>query len=631
MTQSQPATADPRRDTPDLAQGIAAITAAVATAPNDPGVYRMLDSRGDVLYVGKAKAIKKRVTAYTQPNRQTNRLLRMIGLTRSMLFVTTHTEAEALLLEANLIKRFRPPFNILLRDDKSFPHILLREDHAWAQITKHRGAQRRKGHYYGPFASAGAVNRTLNTLQKVFLLRSCSDSVLESRTRPCLLYQIKRCSAPCVGRISQADYQALVAEARAFLEGRESGIQKRLAQHMEAAAEALDFETAAIYRDRLRALSAVQAHQGVNAQALGDTDVMAAVSKGGQTAIQVFFYRAGQNWGNRAYFPKHEKDSAPAEVLAAFIGQFYEDKTPPAAILTNLVPDGAELLAEALSVRAERKVSIKTPQRGDKKELVAQAVRNAEQALDRRLADRASQNTLLNALAEKLDLEAPPARIEVYDNSHIMGTNALGAMIVSGPDGFQKNQYRRFTIKSETLTPGDDFAMMREVMTRRFARLMKDDPDREAGAWPDLLLIDGGRGQLSAVMGVLEELGVEDVPVLAISKGPDRNAGREQFHSPGRAPFVLPPNDPVLYFLQRLRDEAHRFAIGGQRQKRRKDLERSPLDAVPGIGAKRKKALLMHFGSARAVSQAGVRDLAAVDGISRAMAQAIYDHFHPQA
>ncbi|MBK1638611.1 excinuclease ABC subunit C [Rhodothalassium salexigens DSM 2132] len=619
----------PARAGADLAAGIAAIKAAVKTAPGDPGVYRMLDAKGDVLYVGKAKSIVRRVTSYTQPNRQSNRILRMIALTRSMIFVTTHTEAEALLLESNLIKRHRPPFNVVLRDDKSFPYILLREDHDWAQIRKHRGPKRHKGVYYGPFASAGAVNRTLNTLQKVFLLRSCTDAVLDSRTRPCLLYQIKRCSAPCVGRIDAAGYAELVAEARAFLAGRETRIQKQLAERMEAAAEALDFETAAMYRDRLRALTTVQARQAVNAENLDAADVIALAVKGGQTCIQVFFYRQGQNWGNRAYFPRHEKGAEPAEVLSAFLGQFYDDKEPPQTLLLSREPEDAALLQEALSVRAERRVALHVPKRGEKRTLVDDALRNAEQALDRRLAESASQARLLDGVADAFGLDAPPKRLEIYDNSHTGGTNAIGGMVVAGPEGFEKNQYRTFNIKSTELTPGDDFAMMKEVLTRRFSRLMKEDPERAGATWPDLLVIDGGKGQLSAVMAILEDLGVEDVAVVAVSKGPDRHAGREEFHLPGAAqPIRFRAGDPVLYYMQRLRDEAHRFAIGGHRQRRAKALVKNPLDEIPGIGAKRKKALLLHFGSAKAVAQAGVRDLAAVDGVSHALAQAIYDHFH---
>ena len=627
-TPSEPGDLASPPDHDGLKSGFEIIRDSLKTAPAAPGVYRMIDRRGEVLYVGKARNIRKRVTSYAQPARLTMRLAKMVSLTRSMMFVTTHTEVEALLLEANLIKRLRPPFNIILRDDKSFPYILLRADHDWAQITKHRGAQKRRGHYYGPFASAGAVNRTLNTLQRVFLLRSCSDSVFENRSRPCLLYQIKRCSAPCVDRISKPDYAALVADARAFLEGRSTAIQEKLSAAMQAASDALAFETAAAYRDRLKALAHVQHHQGVNAAGLGDADVIAATEKAGQTAIQVFFYRSGQNWGNRAYFPRHDKAETLADVLAAFIGQFYDNKPPPRSLLVNLLPTKHHLLAEALSLKADRKVTIARPQRGEKRALIEAAERNAIEALDRRLAESSSQAKLLGQLADVFDLDGPPRRIEVYDNSHIAGANAVGAMVVAGPDGFEKGQYRKFNIKTRELAPGDDYAMMREVMTRRFSRLMREDADRAGGHWPDLVLIDGGRGQLNAVLEVTGELGVEDVALVAVSKGPDRNAGREHFHLPGGREFSLKPGNPVLYYLQRLRDEAHRFAIGSHRARRKKTAVQSPLDGIAGIGAKRKKALLHRFGSARGVAQAGVKDLEAVDGISRTMAQAIYDHFH---
>lgn len=608
--------------------GIDAIRDALRTAPRAPGVYRMRDIRGDVLYVGKAKNIRKRVTSYTQTARLTTRLTRMVAMTRSMEFVTTHTEAEALLLEANLIKRLRPPFNVVLRDDKSFPHILLRRDHPFPQIAKHRGARRGKGDYFGPFASAAAVNSTLNTLQKVFLLRSCSDAVFANRSRPCLLYQIKRCSAPCVGRIGAADYAALVDEARKFLLGRETGIHERLAAEMTAASERLDFESAAMLRDRLRALSHVHGRQVSAPARLGDADVIAGESAGGRCCIQVFFWRAGQNRGNRAYFPHLGKDAGLAEVMAAFIGQFYDDRPPPPRILVNVAPEEKTLLAAALGARAGRKVELAVPARGARRDIVALAARNARQALERKLAEHAGEARLLAALAEAFDLAAPPRRIEVYDNSHISGSDARGAMIVAGPDGFLRTQYRRFGIRDPETAPGDDFAMMREVMTRRFRRLMKEDPDRERGHWPDLMLIDGGRGQLSAVLEVAQDYGADDLAIVAISKGPDRNAGREQFHMAGRESFLLRPGDPALFYLQRLRDEAHRFAIAGHRAARGKSVERSPLDSIPGIGPRRKKALLLRFGSAREVAQAALRDLEAVDGVSAAMARAIYDHFH---
>lgn len=611
-----------------LQTGIDVIKSHVKTAPTAPGVYRMLNTHGDVLYVGKAKSIKKRIVSYTQENRLTHRLMRMVAATRSMVFVTTRTEAEALLLEASLIKRFKPPFNVLLKDDKSFPYILLRQDHDWPQITKHRGARKHKGQYFGPFASVSAVNRTLNTLQKVFQLRSCSDATLESRTRVCLLYQIKRCSGPCVNKVSRSEYDDMVGETRAFLEGRTSSIQKKFASSMQEASDAMEFEVAAIFRDRLNALTQIQSHQAMVNAMVDEADVIAAFDIAGQVAIQVFFFRAGQNWGHRAYFPKHDKSENTETVLAAFLTQFYDNKPAPRLILTSHALPEQQLLAAALSERMDRKVEITVPARGKKADLMKEAVRNAKEALERRMAETASQGKLLQGVADLFGLEEPPERIEVYDNSHIQGSNALGGMIVAGPDGFMKNSYRKFNIKRNETAPGDDFAMMREVMQRRFARLLKEDASKDRGHWPDVLLIDGGKGQLSSVMEVLNDLGVaEDVCVVAISKGPDRNAGREQFHMPGRDTFMLPENDPVLYYLQRLRDEAHRFAIGSHRAKRSGDIKKSPLDGVPGIGPKRKKALLHHFGSAKAVSDADVRDLEGVDGISRAMAQQIYDHF----
>ncbi|WP_020399899.1 excinuclease ABC subunit UvrC [Kordiimonas gwangyangensis] len=611
-----------------LEKGIDTIKSHVKTAPTAAGVYRMLDRHGDVLYVGKAKSIKKRIVAYTQPKRLPNRLQRMVAATETMVFVTTRTEAEALLLEASLIKRFKPPFNVLLKDDKSFPYIMLREDHEWAQIAKHRGARKHKGQYYGPFASVSAVNRTLNTLQKIFQLRSCTDSTLETRTRACLLYQIKRCSGPCVGHVSKGEYNDMVSETRAFLEGRTSGIQKKLAAAMQEASDALEFEVAAIFRDRLNALTHIQSHQSMVNAMVDEADVIAAAEVGGQVGIQVFFFRAGQNWGHRAYFPKHDKTDTLPEVLGAFIGQFYDNKPAPKLVLLSHAVPEQELLMTALSDRMGRKVSLTVPERGKKADVVREAERNAKEALERRLAESASQARLLDGVAEKFGMAEPPKRIEVYDNSHIQGTNAVGGMIVAGPEGFMKNAYRKFNIKSEDVAPGDDFGMMKEVLERRFKRLLKEDADRERGHWPDVLLIDGGKGQLSSVMEILEDLGVSGVTVVAISKGPDRNAGREQFHIPGRESFMLAHTDPVLYYLQRLRDEAHRFAIGTHRSKRSGDIKKSPLDGVSGIGPKRKKALLHHFGSAKAVADADVRDLEGVEGISRAMAQHIYDHFH---
>jgi excinuclease ABC subunit C len=589
----------------------------------------MLDARGEVLYVGKARVLKNRVTNYTQVTKLPKRLQRMVAQTRDMTIVTTRTEAEALLLEAQLIKRFRPAFNVLLRDDKSFPFILLREDHPFPQVRKHRGARRAKGQYFGPFASAGSVTSTLNALQKLFLLRSCSDSFFANRTRPCLLYQIRRCSAPCVGRISEADYAELVEDAKAFLAGKSTGVQARLGKQMAEAAEKQDYELAAVYRDRLRALTYVQGSQTVHAEGLGDGDIFALASKAGQMCIQAFFIRGGQNWGHRSFFPAHTADVPEEEVLSGFLMQFYEDVPPPRRILVDRKLGEGELIAEALCERSGHKVEISQPQRGDRRRLIEQARRNAEEALDRRMAESTTQAKLLREMAEVFELPEPPKRIEVYDNSHIMGTNATGAMIVAGPEGFRKNAYRKFNIKSG-VTPGDDFGMMREVLERRFARLEKEDPDRAEGEWPDLLLIDGGKGQISAVCEILEEAGVSDVPVVGVAKGPDRNAGREVFHLPGGREVTFPPNSPLLFYLQRLRDEAHRFAIGTHRQKRAKSLATSTLDEVPGIGPNRKRALLMHFGTARAVKGAALDDLERAPGISKAMARQIYDFFHPR-
>jgi excinuclease ABC subunit C len=616
---------------PNLELGVAAIREVWKTLPRRPGVYRMQDARGDVLYVGKARALKNRVTSYTQVSKLPKRLQRMVSQTRSMTVVTTRTEAEALLLEAQLIKRFRPPYNVLLRDDKSFPFIMLREDHEFPRIQKHRGARRvKKAHYYGPFASAGSVTRTLNALQKLFLLRSCSDSYFKNRTRPCLLFQIKRCSAPCVGRIQGAEYGELVAEAKEFLAGKSTGVQSRLSKLMAQAAERQDFELAAVYRDRLRALTYIQGSQTVHAEGLGDADVFALACKGGTMSIQAFFIRGGQNWGHRAFFPAHTNDVPEAEVLLSFLVQFYEDMPAPKRILVDRDLDDRELLEEALCERSGHAVSIEIPQRGARRKLIDQAKRNAEEALDRRMAETTTQGKILRELADTFELGDVPKRIEVYDNSHIMGTNATGAMIVAGPEGFRKNSYRKFNIKSG-ITPGDDFGMMREVLERRFARLEKEDPDRAGGEWPDLLLIDGGKGQLSAVCEVMEDAGVHDVPVVAVSKGPDRNAGRETFHMPGGRELTLPPNSALLFYLQRLRDEAHRFAIGTHRAKRAKSLTTSTLDDVPGIGPNRKRALLMHFGTARAVKGAALDDLEKAPGISKAMARQLYDYFHPGA
>ncbi|WP_265570938.1 excinuclease ABC subunit UvrC [Sphingomicrobium nitratireducens] len=614
-------------DQPDLEAGVKAIRNVVKTLPARPGVYRMLDARGDVLYVGKAKALKSRVVNYTQVANLSNRLQRMVSQTRSMTIVTTRTEAEALLLEAQLIKRFRPPYNVLLRDDKSFPFILLRDDHDFPQVRKHRGRRRPIGQYYGPFASAGSVTRTLNALQKLFLLRSCSDSYFANRDRPCLLYQIRRCSAPCVDRISKEDYAELVADAKLFLAGKSTGVQKKLGEQMAAAAEKQDYELAAVYRDRLRALTYVQGSQTIHAEGLGDGDVFAMAQKAGQTCVQAFFIRGGQNWGHRAFFPKAAKDMGAEEVLSDFLMQFYEEVPPPGRILVDRDLPEAALIAEALSERAERKVELSRGQRGARRKLVEQAQRNAEEALDRQMAESTTQAKLLRELAEKFELDGPPERIEVYDNSHIMGTSATGAMIVAGPEGFRKNNYRKFNIKSAATD--DDFGMMKEVLSRRFARLAKEDPDREKGDWPDLVLIDGGKGQLSAVMEIMAEAGIEDLAVVGVAKGPHHGReGREVFHFADGRELTLPTNSPLLFYLQRLRDEAHRFAIGTHRAKRAKSFTGSSLDDVPGIGPARKRALLMHFGTAKAVKGAALEDLERAPGISKATARQIHDYFH---
>ena len=612
----------------DKLRGAARIQSYLKTLDNSPGVYRMLDERQAVLYVGKARNLKKRVSNYAKLSGHSPRIARMVQETASMMFLTTRTETEALLLEQNLIKQLKPKFNVLLRDDKSFPNILVTGDHPFAQIKKHRGAKKEKGSYYGPFASAGAVNRTLTQLQRVFLLRNCSDSMFESRTRPCLLYQIKRCSAPCVGKIDEADYGALVKDAEQFLQGRTTKVQAELAAEMERASEAMEFERAAALRDRIRALTHVQGGQGINPQGVAEADVIALHMEGGQACVQVFFIRANQNWGNRDFYPRTGSGAGPAEVLQAFIGQFYDTKEPPRMLLLSDGIEDAELMAEALSEKSGHKVQILVPQRGEKKELVAGALRNARESLARRMSETATQGRLLDGLAEAFGLGETPQRVEVYDNSHIQGTNAVGAMIVAGPEGFMKNQYRKFNIKDASLTPGDDFGMMKEVLTRRFKRLLKEDPDRSQGTWPDLLLIDGGAGQVSAVASIMRELGVEDIPMVGVAKGIDRDLGKEEFHRPGKPAFALRHNDPVLYFVQRLRDEAHRFAIGTHRAKRAKAVSATPLDDVPGVGATRKRALLTHFGSAKAVARADLRDLKAVEGISVSMAETIYDFFH---
>ncbi|MBV2142728.1 excinuclease ABC subunit UvrC [Falsochrobactrum sp. TDYN1] len=622
------------------------INAFVKHLPNNPGVYRMFNSDGDVLYVGKARSLKKRVSNYARGVGHSNRITRMIHDTVTMEFVVTRTETEALLLEANLIKRLRPRFNVLLRDDKSFPYILLSGNHRAPGIFKHRGARSRAGEYFGPFASGGAVTRTINALQRAFLLRTCTDSVFESRTRPCLLYQIKRCSGPCTHEISDEDYAELVREARAFLSGKSQSVKDHLAAAMQAASAELDFEHAAVYRDRLTALSHVQSHQGINPQTVEEADVFAIHQEGGMTCIQVFFFRTGQNWGNRAYFPRADSSLGPAEVLGAFLSQFYDDKPCPRLVLLSETVDDQSLIAEALSTRASRKVQVSVPQRGEKKELVDHALTNAREALGRRLAETSSQARLLKGFAETFKLAHAPRRIEVYDNSHIMGTNAVGGMIVAGPEGFVKNQYRKFNIRSTDITPGDDFGMMREVIARRFSRLVKEhgrehdaenavpvpvndaEMDDNFPAWPDIILIDGGQGQVGAVRQILAELGIGKlVTAIGIAKGIDREAGRERFFVEGKQPFTLPPRDPVLYFVQRLRDEAHRFAIGTHRARRKKEMVANPLDEISGIGPMRKRALLHHFGTAKAVSRAAIEDLMQIDGISEAMARTIHDHF----
>ena len=635
-----------------LAAGRAAVARHAKLAPNSPGVYRMTDAHGEVLYVGKAKNIKKRILAYTRPTGYDTRIERMIAATVALEFVSTATETEALLLEANLIKRLRPRFNVLLRDDKSFPYILITGDHWAPQIFKHRGAHSRPGQYYGPFASVGAVNRTITALQRAFLLRSCSDGFFESRTRPCLLFQIKRCSGPCTGEIDYAEYAELVREANAFLSGRSRTVKEELAVEMEKASGALDFERAAIYRDRLAALSAVQAHQGINPRNVEEADVFAVHQEGGFSCVEVFFFRTGQNWGNRAYFPRADRSVGAGEVLSAFLGQFYDDKPCPRLVVVSHELEERALLAEALAVKSGHKVEVLLPHRGERRELVNHALANAREALGRKLADTSSQRKLLAALAECFGLPRVPRRIEVYDNSHIQGANAVGAMIVGGPDGFRKNQYRKFNMRATDLAPGDDYAMMRETLERRFKRLIAETPrptteadpgaaptnettaahdDEEQAAWPDLVLIDGGRGQLAAAQETLTALGLADLPLVAIAKGPDRDAGRETFFMPGRAPFKLKPRDPVLYFVERLRDEAHRFAIGSHRARRRRDIREAGLQEIPGIGPGRKRALLQHFGTLKAIERASPTDLATVPGISAEIARKVYDFFQKGA
>ncbi len=608
--------------------GHALIASQLRMLDNSPGVYRMLDAQAQVLYVGKARNLKARVSSYARASGHSPRIARMIRETAQMMFLTTRTETEALLLEQNLIKQLKPRYNVLLRDDKSFPNILVSKQHRFAQIKKHRGKRSEPGAYYGPFASAGAVNRTLNQLHKVFLLRSCSDAMFESRTRPCLLYQIKRCAAPCVGYVSEEDYAGLVNDAERFLQGRSTSVQATLARAMAEASEAMEFERAGALRDRIRALTNVQQAQGVNPRGVAEADVVALHMEGGQACVQVFFIRGHQNWGNRDFYPRTGSGAEAPEVLQAFLAQFYDDKEPPRLILLSHGIDDPDLMTRILSDRAGRKVTLGVPRRGEKADLVENAARNARESLARRMSESATQTRLLEGLAEAFGLEAPPKRIEVYDNSHHQGSDAVGGMIVAGPEGFVKGQYRKFNIRGEDLTPGDDFGMMKEVLTRRFTRLLKEDPDRQSDAWPDLLLIDGGAGQVSAVAQILRELGVEDIPMVGVAKGIDRDAGKEEFHRTGQRPFALQHNDPVLYFVQRLRDEAHRWAIGAHRAKRSRAVGATPLDEIPGVGASRKRALLQHFGSAKAVARAGLSDLKATPGISEAMAQAIHDFFH---
>ncbi|HEY2708689.1 MAG TPA: excinuclease ABC subunit UvrC [Caulobacteraceae bacterium] len=616
----------------DLAQpapliGAALIKDEVKRLPDAPGVYRMFGEDRESLYVGKARSLKKRVIQYAQGRFHTQRIALMVDLTRSMEFTTTRTETDALLLEINLIKQLKPRFNVLLRDDKSFPEIVIRREHPAAQLKKHRGSHSIKGDYFGPFASAWAVNRTLNTLQKAFLLRSCSDNVYETRTRPCMLHQIRRCAAPCTGLITIEDYTKLVDEAEAFLRGKSRSVMARMSEAMQAASDELEFEQAARLRDRIRALSSVAQETQVNPETIDEADVFALHAEGGQACVQVFFFRAGQNWGNRAYFPRVDKSDADETVMAAFIGQFYDDKPIPRLILVSIQPEECELIAEAFALKAGRKVEIARPQRGEKRELVDHALTNAREALGRKMAESSAQSKLLAGVCETFGLESAPERIEVYDNSHIMGTNAVGGMIVAGPEGFQKNQYRKFNIKSTELTPGDDYGMMNEVLRRRFARLAKEEEAGENPPRPDLVLVDGGAGQLAAALEVMADLGVDDIAVVGVAKGPDRDAGLERFFMPGKTPFMLEPKSPVLYYLQRLRDEAHRFAIGTHRIRRANEMRKNPLDEIEGVGPARKRALLHAFGSARGVSRASVDDLAKVEGVSEALAERIFGFF----
>ncbi len=616
-------------DKPEVPEkGHSVVQSYLKTLDNSPGVYRMLDPQQRVLYVGKARSLRKRVSNYANPNGHSGRILRMISETSSMMFLTTKTETEALLLEQNLIKQLKPKFNVLLRDDKSFPNILVPTEHDFPMVKKHRGAKREKGAYYGPFASAGAVNRTLNQLQRVFLLRNCTDATFDTRTRPCLQYQIKRCAAPCVDYISKDDYAKLVKDAQRFLSGKSTNVQAQLAKEMQTASDEMEFERAAALRDRIKALTQVQSAQGINPQGVAEADIIALHLEHGQACVQVFFIRANQNWGNRDFYPKTGSGAAEAEILEAFLGQFYDNKEPPKQLILSHDIEDKDLMIAALAEKAGHKVELLVPQRGEKHELVTSALRNARESLARKMSESATQTKLLKGIAEAFSMESPPKRIEVYDNSHIQGTNAVGGMIVAGPEGFMRNQYRKFNIKGEELTPGDDFGMMKEVLQRRFKRLLKEDPERKNEMWPDLLLIDGGAGQVSAVREIMREMNVEDITMVGVAKGVDRDAGKEEFHRTGQRPFALKHNDPVLYFVQRMRDEAHRFAIGTHRAKRAKAQIKSPLDEIEGVGPKRKKALLQHFGSAKAVGRANLSDLTAVEGVSEAMAQSIYDYFH---
>ncbi|MGC6516414.1 MAG: excinuclease ABC subunit UvrC [Candidatus Puniceispirillaceae bacterium] len=633
MTNTTPTQSETEPPEADFGRGLAYLKSQLKTLPAKAGVYRMLDKQGDALYVGKARDLSKRVPSYTRANNLNGRLMRMVAETAHLEIIVTATEVEALLLESNLIKQLRPRYNILLRDDKSFAHILLTSDHEFGRLVKHRGPQSKKGDYFGPFASAGAVNRTITSMTRAFMLRTCSDSDFATRSRPCLQYQIKRCTAPCASLVTPEAYQDQLDQARRFLSGKTDEVQKTYAAQMHEAAEALEFETAALWRNRIRALTAIQASQDIHIDGIKDADVIAIAKEGGQVCVQVFFIRNGTNYGNKAYFPAHVADAGKSEILSAFIGQFYDDKVPAPFILVSDLPDNAPLLAEALSSQAGKAISLSRPSRGSRRKMMDMAVRNADEALARKLSEKASQHRLLAAIGDEFDMDQPPERVEIYDNSHIQGTNAVGAMVCAGPDGFIKSAYRKFNMRSTgkyAVSDGDDFTMMRQMIFRRFERALREDPERTSQNWPDLLLIDGGRGQLNAVLEVMRELDLDDIMVVGVSKGPDRNAGREQFHIDGKEAFTLPQDSPAMHFLQRLRDESHRFAIGAHRLRRTKSSLKSPLDDIEGVGPKRKKALLAHFGSARSVSRAAIADLKAVDGISEATASDIYHYFHSQ-